>query len=140
MPFITIFHSILTSQDQLTPNRSVLSLHNNAFQLKAYICNGVKGTLTFVHRNVRCTSSQGLPGLGYGPPVAAVCLPRAGKAIAGGLPPTAVARDVMSYTSYRITSRWRVWSYVTVYVIYWRYKSGCNPVPGSPFVSQVAGD
>ena len=64
------------------------------------MCNGVKGTLTFVHRNARCTGSQGPAGLGYGPPVAAVWLPRAGKAIAGGLLPMAVAQDVMSYVSY----------------------------------------
>ena len=104
------------------------------------MCNGVKGTLTFVHRSARCTGSQGLPGLGYGPPVAAVWLPRAGKAITGGLPPTAVARDVMSYASYRTTGRWHVWCYITVYVIYWRYKSSCNSVLGSPFASPVARD
>ena len=53
-----------------------------------YICNGAKGTLTFVHWSARCTGSQGLPGLGYSPPVAVVWLPWAGKVIAGGLPPT----------------------------------------------------
>ena len=104
------------------------------------ICNGVKGTLTFVHRNAWCTSSQGPPGLGYGPPVATVWLPWAGKMIAGGLLPMAVAWDVTSYASYRTTGRWLVRCYVTVYVIYWRYKSGCNPVLGSPFASLAAGD
>ena len=105
-----------------------------------YMCNGVKRTPTFVHRSARCTGSQGPPGLGNGPPVAAVWLPRAGKAITGGLPPTVVARDVMSYASYRTTSRWCVRCYITIYVIYWQYKSGCNPVPGSPFASPVARD
>ena len=28
----------------------------------------------------------------------------------------------------------------TVYIIYWQYKSSCNPILGSPFVSLVAGD
>ena len=93
------------------------------------ICDGVKGTLTFMHRHTRCTSSQGPLGLGYGPPKAIVWLLQAGKAIAGGLPPTAVAQDVMSY---RISSRWRTQRYVTVYVIYRQYKSGCNPILGSP--------
>ena len=103
-------------------------------------CNGVKGTLTFVHQSVQCTSSQGLPVLGYGPPVATVWLPQAGKAIARGLPPTAVARDVTSYVPYQTTGRWCVQCYVTIYVIYWRYKSSCNPVLESPFASLVAGD
>ena len=103
-------------------------------------CNGVKGTLTFVHWNAQCTSSQGPPGLGYGPPVATVWLPWADKAIAGGLPPMAIAWDVMPYASYQTTGRWCVWCYVTVYIICWWYKSGCNPVPGSPFASPVAGD
>ena len=87
-----------------------------------------------------CTGSQGLPGLGYGPPVAAVWLPQAGKAIAGGLLPTVVGRDMTSYASYWTTGRWHVRCYITVYVIYWQYKSGCNPVLGSPFASPVAGD
>ena len=104
------------------------------------MCNGVKGILTFVHQNTWCIGSQGLLGLGYSPPVAAVCLPRAGKVIASGLPPLAIAQDVTSYASYQITGRWRVQSYVTIYVIYWWYKSGCNPIPGSPFASPVAGD
>ena len=96
------------------------------------MCNGGKVTLTFVHQSARCTGSQGLPGLGYGPPVAAVWLPWAGKAIIGGLLPMAIARDVTSYTSYRTTSRWCVQCYVTVYIIYGQYKSSCNPVPRSP--------
>ena len=58
--------------------------------------------LTFMHWHTRCTSSQGPLGLGYGPPKAVVWLLWAGKAIAGGLLPTAVARDVMSY---RISGR-----------------------------------
>ena len=40
--------------------------------------------LTFMHPHTRYTSSQGLPGLGYGPPKAVVWLLWAGKAIAGG--------------------------------------------------------
>ena len=64
------------------------------------MCNGEKGTLTFVHRSHRCTGSQGPPGLGYGPLNAAVWLLQASKAIARGFLPTAVARDVMSYASY----------------------------------------
>ena len=102
------------------------------------MCNGVKGTLTFVHRSAQCTGSQGPTGLGYGPPVATVWLPRACKAIAGGLLPMAIAWDVTSYTSYRTTGRWFLRCYVTVYVIYWQYKSSCNPVLGSPFASPVA--
>ena len=104
------------------------------------MCDGIKGTLTFVHRSARCTSSQGLPGLGYGPPVATVWLPWAGKAIAGGLLLTAIAWDVTSYVSYRTTDRWCVRCYITVYVIYWQYKSSCNPILGSPFASPVAID
>ena len=104
------------------------------------ICNSVTGTLTFVHSSARCTGSQGLPGLGYGPPVATVWLPRAGKAIARGLPPMAIARDVTSYSSYRTTGRWSVRCYITIYVIYWRYKSSCNPVLEGPFASPLAGD
>ena len=69
-------------------------------------CNGVKGTLTFVHQSTWCPGSQGPPGLGYSPPNAVVWLLRACEAIARGLLPTAVARDVMSYASYRISSRW----------------------------------
>ena len=104
------------------------------------MCNGVKGTLTFVHWNAWCTGSQGPPDLGYGPPVATVWLPWAGKAIAGGLPPTALAQDMMSYMSYQISGRWRVQCYVTIYVMYWWYKSSCNPILGSPFASLVARD
>ena len=105
-----------------------------------YMCNGVKGAPTFVHRSAQCTSSQGPPGLGYGPPVAAVWLPQASKVIARGLPPMAVARDMMSYVSYWTASRWHVRYYITVCIMYWWYKSGCNPIPGSPFASPVAGD
>ena len=100
----------------------------------------LKGTLTFMHRSIQCTGSQGPPGLGYGPPNAVVWLLLAGKAIAGGLLPTAVSWDVTSYVSYRISGRWHIQCYVTVYVMYWWYKSGCNPVLGSPFASPVAGD
>ena len=85
--------------------------------------------LTFMHWRTQCTSSQGPLGLGYGPPKAMVWLLQAGKAITRGLPPTAVAWDV---TSYQISGRWHTRRYVTVYVIYRQYKSGCNPVPGSP--------
>ena len=53
--------------------------------------------LTFIHQCTQCTSTQGLPGLGYGPPEAVVWPLWAGKAIAGGLPPTAVARDMTLY-------------------------------------------
>ena len=104
------------------------------------MCDGIKGTLTFVHRSARCTGSQGLPGLGYGPSVATVWLPWAGKAITGDLLLTAIAWDVTSYVSYRTTGRWCVRCNITVYVIYWQYKSSCNPFPGSPFASPVAGD
>ena len=84
-----------------------------------FTCVTVKRhALTFRHRRYRCTGSQGLPDLGYGPLIAVVWLLRAGKAIAGGFPPTAIARDVTSYTSYRIPSRWRIQCYVTIYVIY----------------------
>ena len=100
-------------------------------------CNSVKGTLTFTHWSIWCTGSQGPPGLGYSPPNAMVWLLRASKAIAGGLLPTAVAQDVMSYASYQISSRWHIRCYVTIYVMYWWCKSGCNPVPGSPFASPV---
>ena len=92
------------------------------------MCNGEKGTLTFVHQSHLCTGSQGPLGLGYGPPNAAVWLLRAGKAITGGFSPMAVARDVMSYVSYRISSRWHMRCYVTAYIIYRQYKSGYNPV------------
>ena len=51
----------------------------------------------------------------------------------------AVAQDVMSYASYRISGRWHIWCYITIYVMYWQYKSRCNPVLGSPFPSLVAG-
>ena len=119
---------------------TVLSgVHTQAFFL-SYICNGVKGTLTFVHQSIQCFGSQPPPGLGYGPPNATVWLLWAGEAIARGLLPTAVAQDVTSYASYRISSRWHVWCYVTVYVMYWWYKSSCNPILGSPFASPVAGD
>ena len=106
----------------------------------SHMCNGEKGTLTFVHRSHWCTGSQGPLGLGYGPPKAVVWPLRASRAIAEGFPPTAIAWDVTSYVSYWISGRWRIRCYVTVYVMYWRYKSGCNPVPGSPFASPVAGD
>ena len=101
-------------------------------------CNGVKGTLTFVHQSTQCTGSQGPPGLGYSPPNATVWLLWAGKVIARGLPPTAVAWDMMSYTSYQISKRWHIWCYVTIYIMYWQYKSGCNPVLGNAFGSLVA--
>ena len=104
------------------------------------ICNGEKGTLPFVHGSHRSTGSQGPPGLGYSPPDATVWLLQAGKAITRGFPPMAVARDVTSYASYRISGRWQMWCYVTVYVMYRWYKSSCNPIPGSPFASLVAGD
>ena len=104
------------------------------------MCNSVKGTLTFVHWSTQCTGSQGPPGLGYGPPNAAVWLLWAGKAIARGLSPMAVALDVTSYASYRISSRWHIRCYITIYIMYWQYKSGYNPVPGSPFASPVARD
>ena len=100
----------------------------------------LRGTLTFVHQSTRCSGSQGPLGLGYGPPNATVWLLQAGEAIARGLLPTAVARDVTSYASYRISSRWCIRCYVTVYVMYWWYKSSCNPILGSPFASLVAGD
>ena len=104
------------------------------------MCNGEKGTLTFVHRSHWCTGSQVPRGLGYGLPNAAVWLLWAGKAIARGFSPMAVARDVRSYASCQISGRWRMRCYVTIYVMYRWYKSGCNPVPGSPFASPVAGD
>ena len=104
------------------------------------MCNGVKGTLTFVHWSTQCTGSQGPQGLGYSPPNAAVWLLQASKAIAGGLLPTAIARDVTSYASYRSSGRWRIWCYITIYIMCWQYKSGCNPVLGSPFASLVPGD
>ena len=104
------------------------------------ICNGEKVVLTFVHRSTQCTGSQGPLGLGYGPLIAMLWLLRAGKVTVMGLLPMAVTWDVMSYASYRISGRWRIWWYVTIYVMYRWYKSGCNPVPGSPFASPVAGD
>ena len=104
------------------------------------MCNGVKGHLTFVHRSTRCTGSQGPSGLGYGPPSATVWLLGAGKVIVVGLLPTTVAWDVRSYASYRISGRWCIRCCVTIYVMYRQYKSGCNPIPGSPFASPVAGD
>ena len=103
-------------------------------------CNGVKGTLTFVHQSTWCPGSQGPLGLGYSPPNAAVWWLRAVEAIARGLLQMAVARDMMSYASYRISGRWCIWCYVTIYIMYWWYKSGCNPVLGSPFASAVARD
>ena len=105
-----------------------------------YICNGSKGVLTFVHWSTQCTGSQGPLGLGYSPPSVAVWLLWAGKVIVVGLLPTTVTWDVTSYASYRISSRWHIQCYVTVYVMYRQYKSGCNPVPGSHFASPVAGD
>ena len=72
-------------------------------------CNGEKGTLTFGHQSHQCTGSQGPLGLGYGPPYVAVWQLRAGKAIAGAIPPTAVAWDVISYVSYRISGRGHIW-------------------------------
>ena len=104
------------------------------------MCNGVKGILTFVYRSTLFTGSQGPPGLGYGPPHATVWPLQASKATVGGLLLTTVARDVMSYASYQISGRWCIWCYITIYIMYWQYKSGCNPVPGSPFASPVAGD
>ena len=64
------------------------------------ICNGEKGTLTFVHQSHRCTDSQGPLGLGYSPPHATVWPLQAGKAIARGFLPMAIAWDVTSYMSY----------------------------------------
>ena len=115
------------------------------YQMKQYnkssnICNGGKGVLNFVHQSTWFTGSQGPSGLGYGPPNAAVWLLWAGKAIIGGLLPMAIAQDVMSYASYQISGRWHIRCYITVYVMYRRYKSGCNSVLGSPFASPVAGD
>ena len=92
----------------------------------SHMCNGENRTLTFVHRSHWCTGSQGPPGLGYGPPKAIVWLLQAGKAIAEGFLPMAVARDVMSYMSYLISGRWHIQCYVTVYVMYWRHKSGSS--------------
>ena len=66
----------------------------------SHMCNGEKGILTFVHWSNRCTGSQGPPGLGYGPQKAIVWPPQAGKAIAEGFLPMAVAQDVTSYVSY----------------------------------------
>ena len=88
----------------------------------------------------QCTGSQGPPGLGYGPPIAALWLLWAGKAITRGFPPTAVARDMTSYASYQISGRWHMQHYITTYIIYQQYKSGCNPMPGSPFASLAARD
>ena len=106
----------------------------------SHMCNSEKGTLTFVHQSHQCTGSQGPLGLGYSPPKAIVWLLQAGKAIAEGFPPTAVAQDVMSYMSYQISGRWHIRCYVTIHVMYRRYKSGCNPILESPFASLVAGD
>ena len=106
----------------------------------SHMCNGEKGTLTFVHHSHQCTGSQGPQGLGYGPPKAIVWLLQVSKAISEGFPPTAIAQDMMSYMSYRISGRWCIQCYITVYVMYRQYKSGCNPVLGSPFAYLVAGD
>ena len=84
--------------------------------------------------------SQGPLGLGYGPPNATVWLLRASKAIARGFPPMAVARDMTSYASYQISSRCRMRCYITTYIMYRWYKSGCNPVLGSSFAFLVARD
>ena len=96
--------------------------------------------MTFLHWNNWCIGSQGPWGPGYGLISAAVCQLWAGKATARGISPTAVTRDVTSYVSYRISGRWHMRSCVTAYVIFRRYKSGCTPIPGSLFVSPVAGD
>ena len=69
-------------------------------------CHRVCGyALTFMHQKYQCTGSQGPPSLGYGPVITVVWLLWDGKASAGGFLPMAVARDVMSYASYRIPSR-----------------------------------
>ena len=120
---------------------SVLQKSKDPRHLKMlYICNGVKGDLTFVHWSTWCTGSQGPSGLGYSPPSATVWLLRASKVIIVGLLSTTVTQDMTSDTSYRISGRWRIQCYVTVYVMYRQYKSGCNPVLGSPFASLVARD
>ena len=108
--------------------------------LSGLMCNGGKVVLTFVHWSTRFTGSQGPSGLGYGPLTAAVWLLWASKVIVVGLLPMAITQDVTSYASYRISGRWRIRYYITIYVMYRQYKSGCNPVLGSPFASPVAGD
>ena len=45
------------------------------------------------------------PGLGYGPLTASGMAVTGWEAIGSSFPPTAVARDVMSYASYRIPGR-----------------------------------
>ena len=104
------------------------------------MCNGGKGVLTFVHRSTWFTGSQGPLGLGYGPLTAMVWPLWADKVIIVGLLPMAGAQDMMSYASCRISGRWRIRYYITVYIMYRQYKSSCNPVLGSPFASQVARD
>ena len=93
-----------------------------------------------MYRSTRFIGSQGPSGLGHGPLTATVWLLQAGKVIVVGLLPMAVTQVVTSYASYRISGRWHIRYYVTVYVMYRWYKSGCNPIPGSPFASLVAGD
>ena len=94
--------------------------------------------MTFLLQSDWCVGSQVPLGPGYSLISATVCRLWAGKAIAGGTLPTVVARDVTSYTSYQTYGRRCMRSFVTAYVIYWWYKSGCTPVPGSLFVAPVA--
>ena len=58
-----------------------------------------------MHRKYQCTSSQGPPGLGYGPLTVSGMAVTGQEAIIGGFPPMAIARDVMSYASYQIPGR-----------------------------------
>ena len=97
----------------------------------------IGNVMTFLHRNNQCIGSQGPQGPGYGSVNTAVCWLWAGKATAGDTLQITVARDV---TSYRMSRRWCMRSYVTAYVIGQRYKSSCTPVLGSLFVSPVTGE
>ena len=65
--------------------------------------------LTFMHQNNRCTSSQGPPGLGYGPLTPCGMAVTVREAITSSFPPMAIAREVTSYALYQIPERWHHW-------------------------------
>ena len=96
--------------------------------------------VTFMYRKYQYTSSQDPPGLGYGPSTTYSMAVTGWEAIASSFLPMAVARDMTSYVSYQIPSRWHDQCYITEYIIYQWYKSGCTLVPGSPFGSPKDGE
>ena len=111
-------------------------IHQSELFLHIYV-TVIGNVMTFLHQNNRCIGSQGPLGPGYGSVNTTVCRLQAGKATTGDTSPIMVAQNMMSY---RTSRRWHMRSYITAYVIGWRYKSGFTPVLGSLFVSPVAGE